>query len=88
MISISNQGSNTVSMSIRIDKDLKRQADTLFKKLGLNMSTAITMFLRQCEREQGLPFKATLEVPNTKLLQALEEAEQIRSGKIESKRIS
>ena len=72
---MANQGSNTVSMSIRIDKGLKRETDSLFKKLGLNMSTAITMFLRQCEREQGLPFTATLEVPNSRLLQALEKAE-------------
>lgn len=77
--------SNTVNMSIRIDKNLKKETESLFKNLGLNMSTAITMFLKQCEREQGLPFIATMEVPNSRLLKALEEAEQIINGKIKAK---
>lgn len=43
-------------MSFRVDKGLKKQADTLFKELGLNTSAALNMFLAQCVRSQALPF--------------------------------
>ncbi len=45
-----------INMSFRVDKDLKRQADTLFRELGLNTSVALNMFLAQCVRNQALPF--------------------------------
>ena len=77
---------NTVNMTIRIDKDFKKEMDNLFKNLGINTTSAIMMFLKQCNREQGLPFVATMEVPNRRLLSALEESEDIINGKLESKR--
>ena len=77
---------NTVNMTIRIDKDFKKEMDNLFKNLGINTTSAIMMFLKQCNREQGLPFVATMEVPNKRLLSALEESEDIISGKLESKK--
>ena len=77
---------NTTNMTIRIDKDFKKEMDILFKNLGINTSSAIMMFLRQCEREQGLPFVATMEVPNNRLLSALEESENIINGKVAAKR--
>lgn len=43
-------------MSFRVDKELKKQADTLFRELGLNTSVALNMFLAQCIRNQALPF--------------------------------
>ena len=55
-----NTISNTTNMTIRIDKDLKKSVDSLFKSLGTNTNSAINMFLRQCEREQGLVFKPTM----------------------------
>ena len=69
--------SNSTNMSIRLDKNLKKEAETLFKNLGLNMTTAINMFLTQSVREQSIPFKSTMEKPNKKLLKALQEAERI-----------
>lgn len=78
--------SNITNMTIRIDKNLKKEIDELFKNLGINTTSAIMMFLKQCEREQGLPFKATMEVPNNRLISALEESEDIISGKIKAKR--
>lgn len=78
--------SNITNMTIRIDKTFKKEMDNLFRNLGINTSSAIMMFLKQCEREQGLPFTATMEVPNKKLLAALEESEDIINGKIKSKR--
>lgn len=42
--------SNAINMSFRVDKNLKKQADDLFKKLGMNTSVALNMFLTQCVR--------------------------------------
>ncbi len=78
--------SNITNMTIRIDKEFKKEMDLLFKNLGINTSSAIMMFLKQCKREQGLPFVATMEVPNNRLLSALEESENILNGKVEAKR--
>lgn len=47
---------SSINISFRVDKDTKEKADILFKKMGLNMSVAINMFLNQCIYEQGLPF--------------------------------
>ena len=77
---------NTVNMTIRIDKNFKKEVDSLFKNLGLNTTSAIMMFLKQCNREQGLPFTATMEVPNARLLSALKESDDIISGKLKAKR--
>ena len=78
--------SNTTNMTIRIDKKFKKDMDNLFKKLGINTSSAIMMFLKQCEREQGIPFNITMNVPNKRLIKALEESEDIINGKVETKR--
>ena len=80
--------SNTTNMTIRIDKKFKKDMDNLFKKLGINTSSAIMMFLKQCEREQGIPFNITMEVPNKRLISALEESEDIINGKIKTKKYS
>ena len=48
--------SNAINMSFRVDKNLKKQADELFKKLGMNTSVALNMFLSQSVREQRIPF--------------------------------
>lgn len=49
------------NINVRIDDNLKRDAETLFDALGLNMTTATTMFLKQCVRHQGLPFDVRLD---------------------------
>lgn len=81
-----NNMSNAINMSFRVDKELKRQADELFKNLGMNTSVALNMFLTQSVREQSIPFTPTMNVTNKKLLNAIEEVEAIESGKIEAKR--
>ena len=78
--------SNSINMSFRIDKNLKKQADELFKSLGMNTSVALNMFLTQSVREQSIPFIPSIEVPNARLLSALEEAEKIKAGKIKAKK--
>lgn len=49
------------NVNIRIDEDIKKQAEGLFADLGLNMSTAVNIFIRQSLRTGGLPFDVTLD---------------------------
>ena len=58
-----------------IDDELKAQADALFEELGMSLSTAFNIFLRQSVREQQLPFCVTKNVPNSLTLAAMEAAE-------------
>jgi DNA-damage-inducible protein J len=51
-------------LSIRIDEKIKNQADEVFHKLGLNMSTGITIYLTQVAAQQRIPFSLTLETPS------------------------
>ena len=70
-------------MTIRIDKNLKKNVDILFKNLGTNTNSAINMFLRQCDREQGLVFTPSMTpAPNKELLESLQEIEDYKNGKI------
>ena len=68
--------SATTNVSIRMDVNLKKQAEELFADLGLNMTTAMTMFLRQAVRSQGIPFEIS-RAPNTETVAAMMEAERI-----------
>lgn len=70
---------NVTSVSFRIDADLKNQADTLFNYLGLNMTTAFNMFLRQSVREGRIPFEATINVPNSETIAAMLETIQLEN---------
>jgi len=45
------------NLTIRIDEDIKRDAEILFNRIGLNMSSAINVFFRQAIREQSIPFE-------------------------------
>ena len=68
---------NTSNVSFRIDTDIKNQADSLFSQLGLNMTTAFNIFLRQSIREGSIPFNVTVNTPNAETIAALLEAERI-----------
>ncbi|MBQ3701473.1 MAG: type II toxin-antitoxin system RelB/DinJ family antitoxin [Oscillospiraceae bacterium] len=65
-----------VNVTLRVDEDLKKQADELFSELGLNLTTAFNIFLRQSVREQQIPFQVTRNVPNTVTLAAMDAAEK------------
>ena len=67
----------TVPTQVRIDENVKKQANELFSQLGLDMSSAMNIFLRQCILRGGLPF--TVELPQYKsdILEAMEEAKRI-----------
>ena len=68
---------NVSNVSFRIDSDLKAQADTLFAELGLNMTTAFNIFLRQSVRQGCIPFDITLDTPNADTVAALLEARRM-----------
>jgi DNA-damage-inducible protein J len=55
---------STVNVTFRADDELKKQADALFSDLGMSLSTAFNVFLRQSVREQQIPFAVSRNVPN------------------------
>ena len=61
------------NLNIRTDKAIKEQAEQIFNELGLNMTTAINLFLRTAIREHGIPFELKLDVPNDTTAAAIEE---------------
>lgn len=69
--------SNTSNISIRMDSNLKAAAEELYEELGMNLSTAFNIFVRQSLRERGIPFKITEETPNQETVSAMLEAERI-----------
>ena len=66
------------SMSIRLDSEVKEQAQQVFNHLGMDMTTAINIFLRQAIQYQGLPFDVKID-ENRKLLQVVTDVEQNRN---------
>jgi DNA-damage-inducible protein J len=63
----------TTNLNIRIDADLKKQSEQIFNELGLTMSSALTVFLRQTVRSNGIPFEMRLNTPNDDTLAAIED---------------
>ena len=68
---------NTTNFSVRMDSDMKKQCEILFSELGMNLTTAINVFLRQSLRAGGLPFEVRLDPPNKETITAMLEAERI-----------
>ncbi len=72
---------NTSAINVNVDSKLKKEATEVLNSLGLNMSTAINIFLTQVVKRDGIPFEVTNPKPTRKLLKALKEAEDIKTGK-------
>ena len=68
---------DTTNISIRMDAELKAQADAFFAELGMNLTTAFNIFVRQSLREGRIPFEVSLNYPNKETIAALVEAERI-----------
>ena len=58
-------------MNIRVDNDIKNNAKKIFAELGMDLTTAVNIFLRQSIREHGMPFELKLHVPNDETLEAI-----------------
>lgn len=74
-------GANVSNVSFRIDSDLKARAEMLFAELGLNMTTAFNIFLRQSVRQGCIPFEVTLDTPRAETVEAFWEARQLMDDK-------
>ncbi|MBQ7523298.1 MAG: type II toxin-antitoxin system RelB/DinJ family antitoxin [Oscillospiraceae bacterium] len=72
---------NQTNLNIRTDVDVKATAEQLFERLGLTMSTAVNIFLRQAIRQGGLPFEVKLDVPNETTAAAIREGRAILKDK-------
>lgn len=68
---------NQTNLNIRTDKEVKASAEKVFAQLGLNMSTAVNIFLRQAIRQGGLPFEVKLDIPNETTAAAIREGRDI-----------
>jgi len=64
-------------IQVRVDKELKEDMDKLLNDLGLDIPTAVRMFLKQVQRRRGLPFAVSQFNPNAETIAAMEEAEKI-----------
>lgn len=71
--------SNNMSViNVNVPTEVKEEASNLFNSLGLNMSTAINIFLKKSIYEKGIPFDVSLK-PTKELSEAIEELKYIES---------
>lgn len=68
----------TTNITMRMDEELKAQAEELFSDLGLNMTSAFTIFVKQAIREQRIPFIISRDIPNAETMEAIEEVRQMK----------
>lgn len=70
---------STIAKNFRIDSELNNQANALLEGLGLSMSQAISLFLRQVVLQRGLPFEVKYPDRSCELLEAVEEAKRLEA---------
>ena len=63
------------NINIRIDEDLKQSFEEICSDLGMNMSTAFTIFAKKVAREKRIPFDVSLETPNDITFKAIAQAD-------------
>ena len=68
------------SINIKIEQNLKEQAQQLFASLGMDMTTAVNIFLRQAVREQAIPCRIGEPVPNQETIEALAEVQAMKAN--------
>lgn len=71
----------TLPTQIRIDEEVKKQATELFGKLGLDISSAVNIFLRQSILQGGLPFEVKVPQYRPEVIEAMKEAKNISRDK-------
>ena len=65
------------NVNIRIDSEIKHNAEIVFAKLGISPTTAITLFYNQVIRTNSIPFELKADVPNETTLKAIEEVDEM-----------
>ena len=68
------------SLTIKLDNETKKEFNEFCEEIGINMTTAINMFIKKVIREQRIPFELSLNKPNLETLQAIQESEDILNG--------
>ena len=77
----------TSKINVRIDPHTKAQAEKLFSDMGLDISTAVNIFIRQSINCGGIPFEVRSKMPNKETIEAMKEAEEIlqeKSGRVKT----
>lgn len=69
----------TSAINIQVDSDTKKQATDILNNLGLSMSTAINIFLKQVIKRDGIPFEIVNNKPNEEMLKAVQEVKEMIS---------
>ena len=64
------------TITVRVDDKVKKESSDIFKEVGMDMSTAINVFLKQVIRSNGIPFPVSADVPNATTLEAIRDAEK------------
>ena len=77
--------SMTSAINVNVDSEIKKEATEILNDIGLNMSTAINMFLTQVIRNEGIPFEVKSRKPSKRLLKSIKEADAIIAGKKKAK---
>lgn len=67
-------------MNIRVDSDIKNNAKEIFAELGMDLTTAVNIFLRQSIRHHGIPFELKVSVPNKETIEAIKEAQEMEKN--------
>ncbi len=75
-----------VSTNINLDPDLKKAGQLLFSNLGMDLTTAVTVFIKQAVREQKIPFDISMNTPNSTTIVALNEYEEMKRNPTKYKR--
>lgn len=68
----------TTNISMRIDEELKSQLQELVSHLGMDMTTFFTISAKQAVREQRIPFRISMEIPNEETREAIEEVRKMK----------
>lgn len=63
------------TITVRVEDELKKEASDVFREVGMDMSTGITIYLKQVVRTNGIPFNISAEIPNALTLKAIQDAE-------------
>ncbi len=67
----------TAKINVNTDSETKKAAELLFEALGMNMTTAINIFLKKAIQYKGIPFDICIDIPNEVTIAAMEEGDKI-----------
>lgn len=67
----------STNLNVRVDSKVKEQAESILESLGMNLTTAINVYLRQIIRENGIPFEIKGDIPNKETIAAIKEGDEL-----------